>query len=150
MEIEKKYLINKLPEDLVVLERSNIAQYYILLEGKAEARVRRKETSGNVKHYLTIKAGEGLVRTEVELKITEGQFNELARSTTRAVVKQRLVTPEGFEIDVYEGSLKGLITVEKEFPSEEEAANFTPPSWFGEDVTEEKRYKNKNLATKGL
>ena len=150
MEIEKKYLIHKLPEDLVVIKRSNISQYYILLEGKAEARVRLKETSGVVKHYLTIKAGEGFVRTEVELEIQEKQFNELAKSTTRAVVKQRLVTPEGFEIDVYEGALNGLITVEKEFASEEEAASFTPPSWFGEDVTEDKRYKNNNLATKGL
>ena len=150
MEIENKYLVRALPKNLKVVKISKIAQYYFMLEGKSEARVRRKETGGATKYYLTIKVGEGLVRTEVEIEITKAQFDELARTTNRVVAKTRIVTEEGFEIDIYEGSLTGLIIVEKEFSSEEEANNFVPPSWFGENVTQDKRYKNKNLATKGL
>ena len=50
------------------------------------------------------------------------------------------------ELDVYHGKLDGLITVETEFESEKQANAFSPPSWFGKDVTTDKRYKNKNLA----
>ena len=53
------------------------------------------------------------------------------------------------ELDVYHGELTGLVTVEVEFSSLEEAESFSPPAWFGEDITEDKRYKNKNLARNG-
>lgn len=51
------------------------------------------------------------------------------------------------EVDVYEGALKGLITAEVEFITMERAQEFQVPDWFGEEVTYDKRYKNKNLAS---
>lgn len=150
MEIEKKYLVKYIPEELNKIEGSFIDQYYIMLEGKAEARIRLKNMKGNVKYYLTLKCGEGMVRTEVETEITKTQFYDLAKTTTRKVLKTRLVTKEGYEVDIYHGDLTGLVTVEKEFNTIEEANSFTPPSWFGLDVTEDKRYKNRALAVNGL
>jgi adenylate cyclase len=38
---------------------------------------------------------------------------------------------------------------EVEFPSDEEAAQFVPPPWFGLEVTEDEHYKNVNLALHG-
>ena len=150
MEIEKKYLVKYIPEELHKVEGSHIDQYYVLIDGKAEARIRLKNKKGVVKHYLTIKAGEGLTRTEVEVEITKAQFDELARTTNRKVFKTRIVTTECYELDIYHGQLDGLLTVEKEFRTIEEAERFTPPEWFGKDITEDKRYKNKNLATHGI
>lgn len=49
-------------------------------------------------------------------------------------------------MDIYNDDLDGLVTVETEFSSEEQAEAFVKPSWFGDDITEDKRYKNKNLA----
>ena len=146
MEIEKKYLLSYLPLDIHEVSRSNIEQHYFMLEGKSEARVRLKEKAGKKSFYLTIKAGEGMTRTEVELPISEAQYDELASTTGRSVIKTRIVTEEGFEVDLYHGHLEGLATVEKEFQTEEEANSFTPPDWFGRDVTNDSRYKNKNLA----
>jgi CYTH domain-containing protein len=33
-----------------------------------------------------------------------------------------------------------------EFASEEEAAAFRPPGWFGPEVTDDPRYRNRSLA----
>ena len=57
------------------------------------------------------------------------------------------------EIEFYKGAaakhLFGLcgtcVVVEIEFDSEEDANNFKPPEWFDEDVTEDHRFKNKNI-----
>ncbi|HNS59165.1 MAG TPA: adenylate cyclase, partial [Nitrosomonas europaea] len=56
--------------------------------------------------------------------------------------------PDGqlFELDVFAGHLSPLMLVEVEFLSEDAAQAFIPPPWFGEEVTEDKRYKNKALA----
>jgi CYTH domain-containing protein len=37
-----------------------------------------------------------------------------------------------------------------EFGDEIQAKAFVPPQWFGADVTEDGRYKNKSLAENGL
>ena len=48
--------------------------------------------------------------------------------------------------DVFQGELAPLVLVEVEFPSEEAALSFTPPSWFGEDVTFTSAYHNSTLS----
>jgi CYTH domain-containing protein len=53
------------------------------------------------------------------------------------------------ELDVYEADLEGLKVAEVEFPSEDEAGNFQPPDWIGEEVTGDERYLNETLATRG-
>jgi CYTH domain-containing protein len=40
--------------------------------------------------------------------------------------------------------------VEVEFASVEDSARFSPPEWFGPEVTEDERYKNRQLAVHGL
>lgn len=49
------------------------------------------------------------------------------------------------EIDIFAPPLDGLILTEVEFDTEEAAQKFTPPHWFGEDVTFDPQYKNVNL-----
>ena len=51
------------------------------------------------------------------------------------------------ELDIYQDQLEGLMVVEVEFPSINHARNFMVPNWFGTELTENKKYKNKNLAT---
>jgi CYTH domain-containing protein len=54
------------------------------------------------------------------------------------------------ELDLFDGGLAGFRLVEVEFPSVEASRVFTPPDWFGAEVTEDKRYKNKWLAVNGI
>lgn len=47
---------------------------------------------------------------------------------------------------MFEGDLAPLLLAEVEFETEEEANNFTPPEWFGEDVTFSGKYHNNQLS----
>ncbi|MAG39730.1 hypothetical protein CMI41_02075 [Candidatus Pacearchaeota archaeon] len=107
----------------------------------AEIRLRSK----NKEYALTIK-GEGTIsREEEEIEITEEVFKKNWPLTSgkrlkkkRAAIRYRDLIAE---IDFYQD--RNLITAEIECESEEVAKNLIP---FGKDVTEDKKYKNKNLA----
>ncbi|HUX36229.1 MAG TPA: adenylate cyclase [Candidatus Paceibacterota bacterium] len=106
------------------------------------------------RYTLTVKSGGEKVRIETEIEITPDQFGELWPMTAgKQLSKIRYRIPYGrqtIELDVYLGKLDGLVVAEVEFDSEEAGNNFVPPEWFGEEVTEDKRYKNKNLALNGM
>jgi adenylate cyclase len=53
------------------------------------------------------------------------------------------------ELNVFRGNLQGLVLAEVEFGSTAKSAEFKPPDWLGEEVTEDIRYKNQSLAQKG-
>ncbi len=54
------------------------------------------------------------------------------------------------EVDVYRGPLAGLVTVEVEFDDLNSASMFSPPFWFGNELTGDSRYSNQSLAVDGL
>ena len=100
-----------------------------------------------------LKRGGGLQRLEVEIQLTRAQFEALWPLTEgRRVEKTRYdIAFQGhvIELDVYDGALTGLLTAEVEFASLEASTAFQPPSWLDREITEDKRYKNKNLAVHG-
>jgi adenylate cyclase len=105
---------------------------------------------------LTVKAGTGVSRTEVETAISLEQAEALWPHTVgRRIDKTRssvtLDDPLGrvAEIDVYAGELTGLRIVEVEFDSEAEAAAFAPPAWFGPELTGRPGWSNAALARHG-
>ena len=100
---------------------------------------------------LTIK-GSGLVyREEHELLLTKEQFlSLLPKAEGRIIRKTRYLIPleEGLtaEADVFHEELEGLKLVEVEFPDEETMGGFTPPAWFGKDVSDTDQYHNSVLS----
>ena len=115
-----------------------------------EIRLRKKQDI----YYQTIKEGKGIERTELEIEITENQFNELWKLTKgKQVEKQRFeinYLAHIIELDVFSGELKGLIIAEIEFENIEIANSFELPDWFNMEVTLDENYKNKNLAINGI
>ncbi len=150
-EIERKFLVIELPSEIDRYPHSEITQgYLIVTENDIEIRIRKK----GERFSETVKAGSGLVRKESEKEITEETFFEHWPLTKgKRVQKVRYDIEYGgklIELDIYSGELEGLVVAEVEFESEEESASFEPPSWFGEEVTHDERYKNKNLALHGM
>jgi adenylate cyclase len=103
---------------------------------------------------LTVKRGHGLRRTEVEIEISAQSFGKLWPLTegrrvrkTRHHIRDEVAE---FDVDVYSGSLEGLITAEIEFDSEHLSESFQPPEWIGPEVTGVAGYANQNLATQGI
>ena len=149
-EIERKFLIKEAPGNLEDYTSYEIDQGYLIITDDSELRIRRKGSD----YFQTIKTGEGLSRGEKEIKITAEQFKALWPLTEgRRVEKVRYEIDYKsllIELDIYAGKLDKLITAEVEFKSDSESNKFTPPEWFGPEVTSDSRYKNKNLAISGI
>ncbi|MFD8738157.1 CYTH domain-containing protein [Streptomyces sp. NPDC059618] len=151
LEIERKFLLEGEAVPSAVATEP-IEQGYIAVTGDG-TEVRLRRIAGNC--FLTVKRGKGgFSRIEVELSVTDSEFEELwpATAGARLVKTRHSVRLDDVlaYVDVYEQNLSGLRTVEVEFPSEELARAFTPPDWFGPEITGSDRYKNRRLAVEGL
>ena len=149
MEIERKYLVKEIPVNLDQYESKKIAQGYLCTE--PVVRIRRS----NNDYYMTYK-GDGLMaREEYNLPLTEEAYTHLRPKIDGLLIaKTRYLNPLNdkltAELDIFEEDLKGLIIVEVEFDSVEEANAFSAPDWFGEDVTNSGKYHNSYLSQHGL
>lgn len=149
-EIERKYLVTSPPPNLESQPSRPILQGYVAIEdGGNEVRLRRKGD----RFFETVKSGRGLERMEAEVELTKEQFDDVWPTVgDRQVEKTRYEISLGVltvELDVYTGRLAGLMTAEVEFGSVEECMAFEPPAWLGAEVTEDERFKNRNLAVHG-
>lgn len=145
MEIERKFLIKKLPDNLTSYKARKIEQAYLCTD--PVVRVRRD----NDDYYLTYKSKGMIVREEYNLPLTKEAYGHLiAKADGNIITKTRYEIPEKdnltIELDVFEGKFDGLLLAEVEFASEEEALGYIPPEWFGEDVSNSTKYHNSTLS----
>lgn len=158
-EIERKFLVNKedlynLRIDSYYIEAYQIEQAY--LSFKPEVRIEKvtyySYQQKNIKYYFTIKSNGDLIRQENEFEISESTYRDLLCNKQGHVISKmrhlfKLDDNLVAECDDYTDI--DLCVVEVEFNNEDELNNFIPPDWFGEEVTYDKRYKNKNIAKNG-
>ncbi len=166
MEIERKYLVDSLPENLNAFPHVEIEQGYLCTS--PTLRIRRMGDS----FILTVKEKmhsltSAIVNREEEFFLSSESYARLRGKCEGIMVeKTRYRIPlsssspklgegdrsEGVveeyvaELDIFHGRHEGLLLVEVEFPSVEAANAFTPPAWFGQDVSNDPRYRNSHLA----
>lgn len=149
VERERTFLLADMPE--LPDGGTRIRQGYLAVDGDVQVRIREREGHGR---SLAVKGGRGGTRTEVELVIGAGRFDELWPLTAgRRIDKTRYVVPvdgADAEVDVFAGDLTGLVLVEVELGSDDASRVFEPPAWFGLEVTEDDRYSNATLSVNGL
>ena len=143
MEIERKFLVAAPPSGYEAFPFHQIEQAY-LCTGPV-VRIRREDQS----YYLTYKSSGALSREEYNLPLTSEAYAHLRKKADGNILeKKRYLLPLPgrpdltIEMDVFEGVFSGLILAEVEFKSEEDALSFTPPEWFGRDVTWSGEYQN--------
>ena len=151
-EIERKFLLDGLPERLAGQAGERISQGY-LTGGSGEVEVRLRRAGERL--LLGVKSGEGEVRGEVEIAVYSELFERLWPLTeNRRLIKVRRLLTLGedleAEVDAYEGDLSGLVVAEVEFGDEAQAKGFRPPAWLGEEVTGDSRYANRRLVESGV
>ena len=157
VEIEKKYLVDlkNVPQKNYLCKK--ITQGYIYNDDITEIRIRKVESEDLTKYYYTVKINniDMIQRNEIEFEINQEQFQFLLSKiliNTHLIKKDRYLIPIEnnliAELDIYYNELDDLATVEVEFPNLDMAINFEAPSWFGIEITNNKSYKNKNLAKK--
>lgn len=148
MEIERKYLIKHLPENLSSYPHRIIEQGYLSTE--PVIRIRKD----GEKYELTYKSKGLMIREEHTLPLTLSAYEHLkSKIDGYLITKERYNIPYDnhltIELDYFLGDFSPLILVEVEFPDEDSANTFIPPDWFGKDVTFSCEYQNSSLSQKG-
>ena len=148
-EIERKFLVTHLPVDVVLDKAIPMRQGYLAEEGDVEVRLRITADTATV----TVKAGHGMQRTEVESRIPSAGAEQLWTHTAgRRLDKRRHRIGHGdavIELDIYAGELDGLMVAEVEFPDTDAADGFRPPPWFATELTGRREWSNAALARDG-
>jgi CYTH domain-containing protein len=149
-EIERKFLVPAVPSSLELGSGSRLRQGYLAIDGPVEVRLRFDGEAAT----LTVKAGSGVTRTELERPLSAAEADELWPATEgRRVekVRHRVPQPTGeiLELDVYEGDLAGLVTAEVEFPTMVDAEAFAVPDWCAPELTDAPGWSNASLAVQG-
>lgn len=147
MEIERKYLIKELPENLAQYPCKHIAQGY--LNTDPVVRIRRTDD----RYTLTYKGSGLMVREEYNLPLNAEAFLHMRDKIDGILIEKcRYLIPfekYTIELDIFGGELAPLQLAEVEFETEDEANDFVPPAWFGEDVTFSTEYHNSTLSQRG-
>ncbi len=154
MEIEKKFKVKKLPENLERFQKKEIEQGYLCT--CPTIRIRKS----NDQYILTYKArlegaGESAdgvcANHEMEMPLTaEGYLHLKEKIDGYLIEKTRYLVPlaDGHlaELDIFHKRLDGLYFVEVEFSDGKDAEQFCVPEWFGENVSYDPRYTNSFLS----
>lgn len=134
MEIERKFLIKEMPD----LSNLTPVCYERCILESLHGNVKRVQRKGNMYEY------------EVKRKIDETQFEKTKKQITKEEYDSFIFDKEGsmvirdgylishnpeLSLKIYKGRFEGLVRVEVEFSSKEEADNFIPPAWFGKEIT---------------
>lgn len=163
MEIERKFLLKKLPEDLGRFAFHLIEQAYLCTE--PVLRIRRQDDA----YYLTYKGSGLMSREEYNLPLTKEAYEHLLpKADGNVISKKRYLIPLSqadinpeclsllgdraltIELDEFAPPFAPLFLAEIEFPTEEAAKVFRMPDWFAEDVTADVRYHNSHMSKQEL
>ena len=161
MEIERKFTIKALPENLSDYPFLQLEQGYICTD--PVVRIRKQ----NEQYILTIKGKGMLAREEHELPISRESYLHLkGKCDGNIISKKRYLIPLRqpqfrpscpkeflpdqltIELDVFDPPFAPLIMAEVEFDSPEAANSFIAPDWFSEDVTNNPAYYNSAMSRK--
>lgn len=152
MEIEKKYLVKKIPFKLENLEREEIEQGYLCIKPTVRIRKSNDEYFLNYKwKNKSINDDNAIHNIEYEMPLTKENYEHLlSKVDDYMIIKTRYIIPledgHKVELDVFGGNLKGLIFAEIEFKDDKDVEAFVKPEWLGEDITIDKFYDNTLLS----
>lgn len=149
-EYERKFLLKDDKILKYAYTKVTILQNYFNF-GERERRIRCVEGNGYKKYYYAEKHGEGSTRSEYEIPITREKYLKLHDTFTygKDILKDRyfveLDGTKSCEINYFH-SPKKFKLIEVEFENSKQMEEFSPPKWFGQEVTQDKEYYNSNIA----
>ena len=116
MEIERKYLIRELPENLETYAYHDIEQAYLCTA--PVVRIRRQDD----RYILTYKSSGMMAHEQYNLPLTREAYEHLkAKADGNVITKRRYLIPLDdvltIELDLFSGTFAGMILAEVEFPT---------------------------------
>lgn len=149
MEIERKYLLKGLPENMPGADTLVMEQGY-LPGARLVERLRAVQVGERRTYYRTVKVGAGLVRSELEEETTDDVFRKMWPLTKgKRLTKRRHRVPDGaFTWEIDEFTDRKLVLAEVELPDADTEVRI--PEWLqpyvDREVTGEVEYLNSTLA----
>lgn len=159
MEIERKFLLKHIPENLDSYPFHLIEQAYLNIT--PVIRIRRQDDE----YYMTYKGSGMMSREEYNLPLNKEAYEHLLpKADGNVISKKRYLIPLSpkeinheclsllgdtaltIELDEFAPPFAPLLLAEIEFPNEEAARAFQMPEWFAMDVTEDIRYHNSYMS----
>ena len=159
MEIERKFLLKHIPENLDTCPDHLIEQAYLCTD--PVVRIRRQDEE----YYMTYKGSGMMSREEYNLPLNREAYEHLLpKADGNVISKKRYLIPLSDEeinpeclsllngasltvgLDEFAPPFAPLLLAEVEFPDEETANAFQMPDWFSEDVTQDVRYHNSHMS----
>ena len=147
LEVEHKFLVRDDGWRNAADDGHFMRQGYLANVGVTSVRVRISGDDArlNIKHARSL-----TVRLEYEYSIPLEDARELLDACGGpSVEKTRYRVPHAghlWEVDVFAGDNEGLVMAEVELAGEGE--HFERPPWLGEEVSQDPRYLNQNLAVR--
>lgn len=154
LEIEKKYRVKRLPENLDSFEHKVIEQSY-LNKGGAPIRLRKFIKDDQIRCVFSKKAriAEGAFECiEHNIELPESIYEKLLSAKEgRTIIKTRYKIPLtnglSIDLDVFHDFFEGVCVAEIEYESIEQANNYRVPDWLGEELTNSEKLANGYMAT---
>jgi len=154
--VEKKYLLNDRVNALLKshkLTKQNISQFYTKIKICKEVRYRKIDDT----FFKTIRTGSEVRENIVNKAITRKDYLQAKEKKVGKVLKKERFTLTdafaNFAIDRYKKHLHNIDILEVSFKNLEEAEAFNIPDSFKryvqKEVSDDDRYRNKNLALLG-
>lgn len=155
VEVERKYKVLYLPENLGDYEYKDIEQSYLNFGSKPAVRLRMI----NDEEFILCckRKKENLdgpqICDEFELPLSKEAYLHLKdKIDGRVLSKRRYIIPieDGLkvELDLFKDFYEGVAFAEIEFKSEEQANSYISPKWLGEDISDDDRVANGYMAVK--
>lgn len=151
IELERTFLIKHVPAGLQESLSKKMCDLYIPAnERHPHTRIRQ---NGDAYEFTKKRPIDNDPSKQIEstVYLTKDEFDSLKKSDAKQVSKQRYFYGEdgySYEVDVFEGPLKGLVLVDIEFENEEAQAEFIMPDWCLREVTHEECIAGGMLAGK--
>ena len=146
IERERRFLLTQFPSDANVVRIRRIIDRYI--DGTALRLREQSDDGGPVTFKLPQKlpapangAQQGLITS---MCLTKDEFCILAQLSAKKLSKTRYSMPP-FGIEVFEGTLEGLLIAEAEFDSAVAADALTVPSFISQEVSADNRFTGGQL-----
>ncbi len=154
--VEKKYLVSDAIERVLAKQthsKQQISQFYTQVKICKEVRYRKIDHT----FFKTVRTGSEVRKNIIDEEISHKSYQKAKEKKIGKMLKKSRYTLSGdfkhFTIDCYKKQLKGLSILEVSFKSLEKAERFVLPDIFQayiqRDVSEDERYRDKNLALLG-
>jgi CYTH domain-containing protein len=154
IEYERKFLIKKLPDNLIIKEIYELEQSYLSDKNdKITVRIRKEDE----KYIFCIKKHVNNNLIEFEKDLSKDEYDVLISICNNYISKTRLTVYSeknnmDYYIDIFHGKLNGLIIAEVETITNDTSKvnSFIKEVFFNKEISKNKRYSNLKLAYLGL